>query len=85
MEGDIKKNMCDGINNSQCVVVFITRRYVHKVDGDNAGDNCKVSVDRALFIRILYVLHCFHCVGYLYSVSCSLNSAMLLCTNRPPK
>ena len=33
--------MCDGIDASAIVVVFITKRYVEKVSGDNAADNCQ--------------------------------------------
>ena len=35
------KQMCDGIDASALVIVFITRRYVDKVAGDNAADNCQ--------------------------------------------
>lgn len=31
MTGDIMQKMCDGIENSSVIVVFITRRYVEKV------------------------------------------------------
>jgi hypothetical protein len=34
--------MVAGIDNAQCVVVFITKRYTEKVAGDNAEDNCQL-------------------------------------------
>ena len=42
MQGNVKKQMIRGIDYAQCVVVFVTRRYVDKVKGDNAEDNCQV-------------------------------------------
>eukprot|EP01031_Cornospumella_fuschlensis_P025679 gene25679-31012_t len=41
MEGNIMAQMCAGIDNASCVVVFITQRYMEKVGGANAQDNCK--------------------------------------------
>ena len=41
MKGDLFKQMSQGIENTQSVIVFITQKYIDKVDGDNAGDNCK--------------------------------------------
>ena len=41
MEGDIDEAMCKGIEESKLVIIFITKRYMQKVAGDNAGDNCK--------------------------------------------
>ena len=41
MEGNIVDQMCRGIEDSAVVAVFITERYVAKVSGENAGDNCK--------------------------------------------
>ena len=41
MKGDLFKQMSPGIENTQCVIVFITQKYIDKVGGDNAGDNCK--------------------------------------------
>lgn len=43
MRGNVKEEMVKGINFSQCVVVFITRRYIDKVKGSNAEDNCQVT------------------------------------------
>jgi hypothetical protein len=42
MEGNIVKQMTSGIENSAVIVVFITQRYIDKVDSDNPNDNCQV-------------------------------------------
>lgn len=47
MQGNIKKQMTKGIDNAQCVVVFVTKRYMEKVDGDNANDNCQLEFNYA--------------------------------------
>ena len=41
MEGDIDEAMCKGIDESAIMIIFITKRYMQKVAGDDAGDNCK--------------------------------------------
>jgi hypothetical protein len=41
MQGQLRKKMAEGIENTQCVVVFITELYRDKVNGDDAGDNCQ--------------------------------------------
>ena len=41
MEGDIDEAMCKGIDESELVILFITKGYMQKVAGDNARDNCK--------------------------------------------
>jgi hypothetical protein len=41
MQGNIMAQMCAGIDNTHCLVVFVTKRYVDKVGGDVASDNCK--------------------------------------------
>ena len=40
MHGDIRQAVADGIDNTSCVVVFITKRYVEKVGSGNTSDNC---------------------------------------------
>jgi len=45
--GNIKKQMVNGINNSQCVIVFVTKKYTEKVAGDNAEDNCQLEFNYA--------------------------------------
>jgi hypothetical protein len=47
LKGNIKKQMASGIDNAQCVVVFITRRYVDKVGGTNPEDNCQLEFNYA--------------------------------------
>jgi len=44
MDGDIDEAMCRGIDASDLVCLFITRRYLEKVTGSNANDNCKKRV-----------------------------------------
>ena len=39
MIGNVKKQMAQGIDNAQCIVAFITARYIDKVGGLNAEDN----------------------------------------------
>ena len=42
LHGDIYKQMTDGIDNSQCVIVFITPRYIEKANGKGKNkDNDK--------------------------------------------
>ena len=48
MQGDIQNQMINGIANSQLVLVFITSRYVDKVSGEDAIDNCKLEFDFAV-------------------------------------
>ena len=33
--------MCQGIDDSCLVIIFITKRYIDKVAGGNDQDNCK--------------------------------------------
>ncbi len=47
MKGDIKQQMAEGIDNATCVVVFITSRYLSKVNGQNQGDNCRLEFSHA--------------------------------------
>lgn len=47
MEGNIKQKMTSGIDNAQCIIVFITGRYVEKVASDNAEDNCQLEFNYA--------------------------------------
>ena len=41
MSGDIVDRMCEGIDNTSCVLVFVTANYMGKVGGSNVNDNCK--------------------------------------------
>jgi hypothetical protein len=47
LSGNIVKQMCDGIDNSNCIIVFITKNYVEKVAGSNANDNCQLEFNYA--------------------------------------
>lgn len=40
--GDIVKKMCNGIDKTKCVIVFVTDNYVKKVDSSNFNDNCQL-------------------------------------------
>jgi len=39
--------MANGIDNSSCILVFITKKYMDKVNGDNEEDNCKLEFNYA--------------------------------------
>jgi hypothetical protein len=41
MTGDVVDQMVSGINNSSVIIVFVTQRYMNKVNGSNANDNCR--------------------------------------------
>jgi hypothetical protein len=41
MTGDVVDQMVSGINHTSVVLVFITQRYMEKVNGSNANDNCR--------------------------------------------
>ena len=42
MQGCVVDQMAQGIDQSVCVIVFVTQRYIEKVGGSNANDNCKI-------------------------------------------
>ena len=49
--GDINQRMAEGIDESACVLVFVTRRYIDKAGGygpNGADDNVKFEFDYAL-------------------------------------
>ena len=48
MQGTIVQQMCNGIDESKCVVVFITSAYIAKVGGTNAADNCQLEFNYAM-------------------------------------
>jgi len=41
MTGSIRKLMTEGVDNTLVMIVFITRAYVDKANGDDDGDNCR--------------------------------------------
>ncbi|RHY90762.1 hypothetical protein DYB35_003832 [Aphanomyces astaci] len=47
MEGNVKKQMIHGIDNARVIVVFVTQRYIAKVGGPNAEDNCQLEFNYA--------------------------------------
>lgn len=48
MSGDIVKQMAEGIEKTKVVLVFITKRYADKVNGNNEMDNCRLEFDHAV-------------------------------------
>ena len=50
---NIRQLMVDGLENSRCVVVFITSKYRDKVNGTSVTDNCKVFNSYCLIIIIM--------------------------------
>lgn len=48
ISGNINNKMAQGIAQTKGVIVFLTRKYDIKVNGENAGDNCKKEFDYAL-------------------------------------
>lgn len=42
MSGNVQEKMTMGIDNATIAVTFITKNYMEKVNGPNAGDNCKL-------------------------------------------
>jgi hypothetical protein len=41
MRGNLVDDMCTGIDESDVVLVFVTRNYMKKVQSGNDGDNCR--------------------------------------------
>ena len=51
MRGNINKQMTQGIDGAASVVVFVTKRYITKANGDGPNgedDNCKFEFDYSL-------------------------------------
>ena len=48
MAGDIVSSMAAGIENCKVVLVFITKNYYDKVNGDNLSDNCLLEFDHTV-------------------------------------
>ena len=52
MAGHVTDKMCRGIDCSQCVIVFITQRYINKVaSADEKSDWCKLEFNYATLKR----------------------------------
>ena len=47
MKGEIRRAMANGIDNTACVIVFITARYCDKVNGEDSLDNCRYEFNYA--------------------------------------
>ena len=47
MTGNIVAKMAAGIDSSDCMVVFLTRNYIAKVNGNDERDSCKVEFQYA--------------------------------------
>ena len=41
MAGNIAETMSDGIDHTKAVIIFLTKKYYEKVNGENALVNCK--------------------------------------------
>ena len=41
MAGNIAERMSEGIEQTKAVIIFLTRKYYEKVNGENALDSCK--------------------------------------------
>lgn len=48
IDGNIRYKMAEGIDNTKCVVVFITKEYREKVNGLDMTDNCKYEFTYAM-------------------------------------
>ena len=48
MQGNVIEKMCEGIDDSYVIVVFVTQRYIDKVGGKyGSQDNCKKEFEYA--------------------------------------
>lgn len=45
--GDIDDQIAEGIEKTECVIVFMTKNYHNKVNGKIANDNCKLEFSHA--------------------------------------
>jgi hypothetical protein len=48
IDGNIRYKMAEGIDNTKCVVVFITKEYRDKVNNMDMKDNCKYEFSYAV-------------------------------------
>jgi hypothetical protein len=60
MTGDIADQMVAGIDNASVIIVFVTQRYMNKVNGSDANDNCrkefKYAVQKRLSTKMIPVV-----------------------------
>ena len=48
MTGNIIERMCEGVDNTKLVLVFVTKTYEEKVGGSNGTDCCKLEFNYSL-------------------------------------
>jgi GTP1/Obg family GTP-binding protein len=41
MTGDVVDKMVSGIDNASVIILLVTQRYMNKVNGSDANDNCR--------------------------------------------
>ena len=51
LTGDIDDKIAKGIEQTKCVIVFMTQKYLNKVNGDNANDYCKTEFYHASNVK----------------------------------
>ena len=56
MQGNIHDAMTEGIEKTKCVIVFLTKKYIEKVNGNDETDNCKLEFNYAFIRKKLIVL-----------------------------
>jgi hypothetical protein len=78
MKGDVRSKMAEGIDNTQCMIVFVTKNYHDKVNGVSAAgleDNCRVSF---LLLKSISILgFCF----YFFFLSLNFNTDFAVLAN----
>jgi hypothetical protein len=47
LSGNVIAQMTEGIDNTAKVVVFVTERYMNKVNSEDSRDNCKIEFEYA--------------------------------------
>ena len=57
IQGNIKQQMCDGIDRARTVVFFLTENYIEKVNNvDNPEDNCQMEFLYELVVNLVRLL-----------------------------
>ena len=51
MTGSIRDKMAEGVAHTKTIAVFITKRYLDKVNGQDLIDNCKFELDYAFRLK----------------------------------
>ena len=55
LNNDLYAQMSKGIESSKVVLVFVTKNYGDKVNGDNPMDNCKLEFDHSSTYILFYI------------------------------